>query len=770
VNRNMTGAASIASIVAQAADEYLEQLTRGETPDLSEYALRYPQVASVLPQVLPVLRMFQSLAPGNDSEAGPPAAPGNLGEFQLIREIGRGGMGVVYEAKQVSLGRRVALKVLPTVAGADTKQLARFQIEAQVAAALHHPHIVPIFAVGCDQGVHYYAMQLVEGRCLAAVMAERRSAEAAANEGSGLASEPLGKIPPLEAAGLAIQAARALEHAHALGVLHRDIKPANLLVDPDGHLWVTDFGLACFQGIRDLTASGDLLGTLRYMSPEQASGGRILDARTDVYSLGATLYEMLTGRPAFPGNDRQELIRQINGNEPIAPRKLDPSIPRDLETIVCKAMAKEPERRYATALALSLDLGRFCADCPILARRPTLAGRLARWSRRHRRATAAAAAILFAATLLCTAGMAMLWREHRQTLAALSRAESARASEREALLFTFASSDQITARALARITESNKTSPDAERDREFCRKALVYYEDIAARYDHDPSMRGITAATYHRIGFIRTILRESHAEEALLRSIALYEKLIEGDRTAEAVRGELAITYGDLLLFQSNSGHKSEAIATFEKLVAMRQVLVDDFPANTDFAISLAYHQIDLCEQMETAGRVAEAQRVRQRIEESARRALRDNWSDGRLCNNLAWALASCQQPPTDHAALGVELARKAVRQVPKRGDFWNTLGVAQYRAGKWKDAVSAFAQSMQLRDGGDPNDWLFMAMVRYRLDERREARDWYDRSLAWIKAHASVEAQFSLIRAEAEAVLGLVECEQQKTVARSSR
>ena len=224
-------------------------------------------------------------------------------------------------------------------------------------------------------------------------------------------------------------------------------------------------------------------------------------------------------------------------------------------------MAKEPERRYATASELSLDLGRFCADRPILARRPNLAGRLASWSRRHRRATAAAAATVLAATLCCAAGMALLWKEHRRTLAALEQAESARAGERQALLFTFASSDQITAKALARITESKKTSPDAERDRDFCRKALVYYEEIAARYDHDPSMRGIAAATYHRIGFIRTILERASAEEALVHSIALYEKLIEGDRTDEDLRAELALTYGDLLILQRTNGQKSEAIA-----------------------------------------------------------------------------------------------------------------------------------------------------------------------------------------------------------------
>ncbi len=200
-----------------------------------------------------------------------------LGEFRLLREIGRGGMGVVYEAEQTSLGRRVALKVLAATPGTDGKQLARFQIEAQVAAALNHPHIVPIFAVGCDRGVHYYAMQLIEGRCLAEVLRDpgpRPGGGAASVEprGQGEETNPRSPFSPRAAAQLAMQAAQALEHAHGLGVLHRDIKPGNLLVDGRGHLWIADFGLARFQGAGDLTLTGDLLGTLRYMSPEQAAG------------------------------------------------------------------------------------------------------------------------------------------------------------------------------------------------------------------------------------------------------------------------------------------------------------------------------------------------------------------------------------------------------------------------------------------------------------------------------------------------------------------
>jgi serine/threonine protein kinase len=753
----MTGAASIASIVAQAADEYLEQLARGETPDLSEYALRYPQVASVLPQVLPVLRMFQTLAPGNESLLSPEAAPCNLGEFQLVREIGRGGMGVVYEAVQEGLGRRVALKVLPAAAGADSKQLARFQVEAQIAAALHHPHIVPLFAVGCDQGVHYYAMQLVEGRCLAALLREHRAdSERAPDDPSSCAEKPGSPLTARDAARLAIQAAEALEHAHALGVLHRDIKPANLLLERDGHLWVSDFGLARFQGSGDLTGSGDLLGTVRYMSPEQASGGRILDARTDVYSLGATLYELLSGRPAVDGEDRQELIRKINCEEPTPLRKLDPTIPLDLETIVGKAMAKEPERRYATAGEVALDLRRFCEDRPILARRPTLAGHIVRWSRRHRRATAAAAAAFFVIALGCMGGMARLWQEQQQTLAALAKAETARARERQALVMTFSASDRIAERALAKVAGRAKDdSREIALDREFCRKALAHYEQIATTYCDDPSMRAIIAKTYHRIGFIRFILGEADAKKALLQAIGLYERFLERDRFNEEMRAELAIVHGDLLIIERKSGPNAFALLTLENLVDIRQQLVDDYPANTTYPICLAYYQIDLCQELEAAGRRDDAETVRRRIRRDCTSGSQGVWNDARLCNNLAWMLASRRESDPEDAALAIELAKKAVRLEPKRGAFWNTLGVAHYRGGQFSEAVRAIGESMELQDGGDANDWLFLAMAHHRLNDPDRASGWLDRALGWITTHAPNDPLIAQFRDEAESIVG---------------
>ena len=288
-------------------------------------------------------------------------------------------------------------------------------------------------------------MQLtIEGRSLAHVIRELRRVERpdpAAAGGVGLASTPsagagtAGRFAPRAAArccrqrphlgprpsdrrhartvaGLGLQAAEALEHAHVRGVLHRDVKPANLLLDDQGQLWVTDFGLARLPGDYRLTATGDLVGTVRYMSPEQAQGPRVLlDGRTDVYSLGVTLYELLTLRPAIEGDDRQELLRRIAEVEPVPPRRLDPAVPRDLETILLKAMAKDAADRYATAREMTDDLRRFLEDQPIRARRPTVAERAMRWLRRHTAAVVSLIAVLALVAAGLSAGSVLLARK-----------------------------------------------------------------------------------------------------------------------------------------------------------------------------------------------------------------------------------------------------------------------------------------------------------------------------------------------------------------------
>jgi Flp pilus assembly protein TadD len=402
----------VEELVGRVADEFTERVQRGERPDVEEYARRHPQLAEVMRQVLPAL---QALAPEPDS-----AAPRDLGDYRLIREVGRGGMGIVYEAEQVSLGRRVALKVLPFAATMDPRHLQRFHNEARAAAGLHHANIVPVYGVGNERGVHYYAMQFIEGRTLADLIAEQRGAalsqvptmtqtEAGPAATTAPPAAQATSTAPRDAAYFrrvaewGIQAAEALDHAHQLGIVHRDVKPANLLVDGRGGLWVTDFGLAQVQSEARLTMTGDLLGTLRYMSPEQALAQRVvIDHRTDVYSLGATLYELLTLRPAFEGNDRQELLRQIAQEEPKTPHRVNRTIPAELETIVLKAMEKRPQERYATAQELATDLERYLRDEPIRARRPGLGRRARKWARRYRAAVTAAAVCLvvtFAALL-----------------------------------------------------------------------------------------------------------------------------------------------------------------------------------------------------------------------------------------------------------------------------------------------------------------------------------------------------------------------------------
>ena len=416
--------------------EYVEALEEGQQPDRGALLAAHPDLSHDLETFLDGDAELQRLtAPlrfgGRIDVHGPldqpgeepddrPAGIGSLGDFRLLREVGRGGMGVVYEAEQISLRRRVALKVLPFAAAIDPRRLQRFKTEALAAAHVQHEKIVPVHAVGCERGVHYYAMQFIEGQSLAGLIADLRRlrdeqgacpsasggeqpermavtdlpssvAESGPGDDAALAVTAISRERSSDrrryferAAGLGRQAALALEHAHQSGIVHRDVKPGNLLLDLRGQLWVTDFGLAQVTGDPGLTITGELLGTLRYASPEQVLARRgIVDHRSDIYSLGATLYELLTLRPPFEGRDRNALFRQIAEDDPVPPCELDRSVPRELETIVLKALRKDPADRYGAALEMADDLSRFLDGRPILARRPTSAERLRGWARRH---------------------------------------------------------------------------------------------------------------------------------------------------------------------------------------------------------------------------------------------------------------------------------------------------------------------------------------------------------------------------------------------------
>jgi serine/threonine protein kinase/Flp pilus assembly protein TadD len=455
--------ASSQSQLAHCVAQLAERLEAGEPVDLEAICADCPHHCEQLEMLLPTMQAVVEL----DASLGASAAParldrsergdevrGQLGDFRLVRELGRGGMGVVYEAEQLSLGRRVALKVLPFAAMLDRQQLNRFKNEARAAGTLDHPNIVAIHSVGVERGVHYYAMHLVEGESLAQVITRLRKESKASvvsgqlsvgkgcpapsprggvlgrGEGARTSDElaqtellpttdhgrrttdtvPVAALSTVRdhnardyfrtAAKLGIQAAEALDHAHQNGILHRDVKPANLMVEcshlaprdesirlaeQGGYkLWITDFGLARMEQEAGMTMTGDLLGTLRYMSPEQALAKRVVvDHRSDIYSLGATLYELLTLEPPFPADDRQELLRQIAFEEPRKPRQHNSRIPQDLETIVLKAIEKNPAQRYATAADLAADLRRYLGNEPIKAKPLGWRGRAMKWARRH---------------------------------------------------------------------------------------------------------------------------------------------------------------------------------------------------------------------------------------------------------------------------------------------------------------------------------------------------------------------------------------------------
>lgn len=334
-----------------------------------------------------------------------------LGDFELLRELGRGGMGVVYEARQVSLNRKVALKVLAGTLGLSSRAVNRFKREAEAAAKLHHTNIVPVYAIGEQDGTHFYAMELIDGPSLDCVLHQ------AEQEGAQTISlvhpshlEPLGTAQPVEqteppkpsgtssgttssgttvkefdhVASLIAEVAEAIEYAHEEGIVHRDIKPSNLLLGPNGKLSVNDFGLARVLEAPNMTATGEMLGTPAYMSPEQITAGRTpLDHRTDIYSLGATLYEMLTLQPPFQGERRDQVLAQILHKDPIAPRRINRRIPIDLETICLKAMDKDPDKRYQSAGQFAQDLERYVNRFEISARRVGVVGKTVKLVRRH---------------------------------------------------------------------------------------------------------------------------------------------------------------------------------------------------------------------------------------------------------------------------------------------------------------------------------------------------------------------------------------------------
>jgi serine/threonine protein kinase len=592
--------------VIEVVDEYLRELDAGRQPDRASYVNRYPELADIVQQCLEGLDLVRSgLAPSPVQDASDRAEqPGRLasplGDFQIVREIAQGGMGVVYEAVQLSLGRRVALKVLPFAATLDSRRLQRFKIEAQAAALLHHTHIVPIYAIGCERGVHFYAMQLIEGQSLAIVIEQLRHQEQREERGGGNTSAPpIPELPATESAGprgaaraaaspaskprprqpeanrstldrsvaavtsgakleseayirrvcrLMVQAADALEHAHQAGVIHRDIKPGNLLVDAAANLWVTDFGLAQLQADNGLTRSGDFLGTFRYMSPEQTSGQRtMLDHRSDIYSLGATFYELLALEPVFPGEMHQELLYDILHTEAKSPRHWNRAVPPELETIVLKALAKSPADRFQSAAEMSADIQRFLDHKPIHARPPTLLERARKWSRRHPAVAVAGVLLLAVIAVASLVSNRMIAHEQQKTTAALER-EKERAREAEE---RFQQARQAVD-ALFQISQEELSDKPADAARKRILEVVVsYYQDFIDERRGDPTAQAELARVQSEV---KLILAELVAVQREMQTRLL---------ASQAVQRELQLSSEQESQLDGILKHWSEERATF---------------------------------------------------------------------------------------------------------------------------------------------------------------------------------------------------------------
>ncbi len=592
--------------LALVLDDYLGKMEQGAAPELEAVCGEHPKLAALIRRYAKSLEFLRGATyearRSESTERSVHEVPSKeIGDYRLIREVGRGGMGVVYEAQQISLGRRVALKILPFAAVLDPRQITRFQNEAQAAAQLHHPNIVPVYAIGSDRGTYFYSMQYIDGQSLDYAIADlqrgndtwnrlargekgfpdphRNATTLVAPTTDPLRSEPVteslqkantvgGNLPEStlqsirtrnhveRVAELGVQAAEALHYAHQNGIVHRDIKPSNLLVDQHGKLWITDFGLAQCGRLGNLTRSGDVIGTLRYMSPEQATGKtHWIDNRTDIYSLGLTLYELLTLRPVVDGTDRMVMLRQIEGSEPKGARHWNPAVPIDFENILLKAIAKQREDRYATAGEFAEDLKRYLSGKTPLARRPTLMDRSARWVASHARGVALGCLLLISLLILTAIIASLLGTKNRAILEANVR------SERH-LQVAHTVVDRFGAQLLTKL---DLLPGSEELQREVAQNSIDYLNAFAEYASHEPARQQELGRALLKLATIHE-MRGSNAEafDAYRRAESMLAPPSNSNGSVLEVTPDLFACWNNLGCLMTRMGMLDDATKRFQ--------------------------------------------------------------------------------------------------------------------------------------------------------------------------------------------------------------
>jgi serine/threonine protein kinase len=528
-------------------------------------------------------------------------------DYEIIEEIARGGMGVVVRAREKKLNRIVALKMILGGKLADESDIKRFYIEAAAAAALQHPGIVPIYEVGNVDGQHFYSMQLVEG----ASLKERLSN---------------GPLTAKVAAGLIQQVAAAVHYAHEHSIIHRDLKPENVLLTRDGKPMVTDFGLAkSIESDDNLTQSGQILGTPGYMAPEQALGQ--IDQQgpgVDIYSLGALLYFLLTGRPPFQAASTLETLDQVVKQTPVSPRDLNPSVPRDLETICLKCLSKESRQRYFSASALAEDLERFLAGRPVIARPTGSLTRLWRWCVRNPAIailSAVVAVSLIAGTITSTRFAFLAERRAQESEANFHESERQRqAAERNYSMARKAVDTYFTRVSENRLLNQPGLQPLQQ---QLLRDALKYYERFVAERSEDPSVREELAAALFRVGLIEETVNADPQVglNALQTSRQIQEDVLLENSASDSAKEILADTLTAISRIQLRMQGPDVALAAAERSLALRMEVLTGKSDNTEFRRLVASSHMNLGilhrernEQQKAIQRIEEAQRIREQI------------------------------------------------------------------------------------------------------------------------------------------------------------
>jgi serine/threonine-protein kinase len=679
-----------------------------------------------LPDAVAQIAAGLLVAPERAGPAGLPTVAG----YEVLGPLGRGGMGLVYQARQLRCGRVVALKMIRGGAHAEPRDRTRFRTEAEAVARLQHPHIVPIYEVGEQDGWAYFALEFVPGGSLARHLAGR--------------PQPAGP-----SARLVETLARAMEYAHSQGIVHRDLKPANVLLTAHGLPKISDFGLAKRLDPepgtslpRDRTLTGEVLGTPSYMAPEQTLGrpGEVGPA-ADVYALGAILYECLTGRPPFQAATRLDTLLQVRTEEPVPPRRLVPSVPRDLDTICRKCLQKEPRRRYPSAAALAEDLRRFLAGERVQARAAGAWERAVRWARR-RKAVAALVGISGVAVLsLATLGVwhyAQLQgynaelraeRNNADQLRELAQAKEAEARRQKEEAETqwrraeasFQSALAAVDQMLTRVSEKDEFlahEPRTELLRlKLLEDALRFYQGFLKEKGTDPVVRWETASAYLRVGDIQKRLgRQAAAEEAYGAAIALFQALAAEFPRRPAYRHLLAGCYtnlgGSLL---ANTPRSKEAEGAFRRALAIQQALVDEFPDKAEYRWAVAGSQHNLGAFLMETGRVGEAEKPLREALGHRRRLVEEDPKNPRFRrdlaqthNNLGVVLdrtGRFQQAEQTHGR-ALDLLRELVKEFPRVPAYrlelagsHNALACVLKHMGRPGDAETEYGRALALQE-----------------------------------------------------------------------